>query len=162
MNGAVVELPLYPPAADPLPPTAPPLPIPPSQVGGVRVAPMDGGLRVSWDPAGDPAGTLSQYRVHAEDDNGRYRREYTDPDTREAVVDGLVNSVEYTVTVTALAGHSGIEGPASEPVRAMPGASGAPDADPAPVPALPAAGAVLLAGLLAARGAWRCRRMVRG
>ena len=133
-------------------PPPPPPPPPPSRVTGVRVSPLDGGLRVSWSAA---TGEVSQYRVDAADASGKLvRRVYTDADVFEALVDRLANGVEYTVTVTALTGHPDVEGPASEPLTAAPQAGGGdtggtPD-PPDPVPALPLAGAAVLAGLLAA------------
>ena len=45
---------------------------------------------------------------------------YTDSGVREAVVDRLVKGVEYSVTVTALTSHPGVEGPASETATATP------------------------------------------
>ena len=97
--------------------TAPPPP-PPSQVTGVRVSPLDGGLRVSWSAA---TGSVSQYRVDVADASGeRVRRVYTEADVFEAVVDGLANGVEYTVTVLAVPGHGGENGPPSEPRTATP------------------------------------------
>ena len=136
-------------------PTVVPVYPAPSRVLGVRVTPRDGALHVSWDTA---SGDVSQYRVHAEDASGRFRRVYTDAGVLEAVVDGLVNGVEYTVTVTALV-PLGADGPSSESRTAAPGA-GDPDGD-LPVPALPLAGAGVLAGLLAAAGAYRRRRAAR-
>ena len=135
----------------------------PGRVLGVRVEPLDGALRVSWSAA---AGPVSQYRVHAEDASGRFRRAYTDAGVTEAVVDGLVNGVEYTVTVTALALLGGPDGPSSESRTATPSVgAGDPgdgdDTDDTPVPALPLAGAGVLAGLLAAAGAYRRRRAAR-
>ena len=121
----------------------PPTPDPPatlSRVPGVHVSPRDRALHVRW---GRAAGDVSQYRVHAEDAAGRFRRVYTEPDVFEAVVDGLANGVRYTVTVTALAGDPGVEGPASEPAAETPGRAGGPTPDPAPTPALPLAGAAL-------------------
>ena len=139
----------------PPPPPPPPPPPAPSRVTGVRVAPRDGALHVSWSAAG---GEVSQYRVHAEDGDGRFRRVYTDADVFEALVDGLVNGVDYSVTVTALTSHPDVEGPASEPRTVTPAAAAAGDTGgtPDPVPALPLAGAGGLAGLLAA-GARRQR-----
>ena len=134
-------------------PSEPPPPSPPSRVTGVRVSPLDGGLRVSWSAA---AGEVSQYRVDAADASGKLaRRVYTDAGVHEAVVDRLVNGVEYTVTVTALTSHPGVEGPASETATATPRVGG--DAGDVPVPALPLAGAGVLAGLLAS-AAYRLRR----
>ncbi len=134
-------------------PSEPPPPPPPSRVTGVRVSPVDGGLRVSWSAA---AGEVSQYRVDAVDASGELaRRVYTDAGVLEAVVDRLVNGVEYTVTVTALTSHPGVEGPASETAAATPRAGG--DTEDVPVPALPLAGAGVLAGLLAS-AAHRLRR----
>ena len=103
----------------------------PAEVTGVRVSPRDAALHVSWSAAG---GEVSQYRVDAADTSGKLaRRVYTDADVFEALVDRLVNGVEYTVTVTALTSHPDVEGPASEPRTAAPGAPAA------PVPAVPAA-----------------------
>ena len=131
----------------------PPPPPPPSRVAGVRVSPLDGGLRVSWSAA---AGEVSQYRVDAADASGELaRRVYTDAGVHEALVDRLVNGVEYSVTVTALTSHPGVEGPASETAAATPRAGG--DTEDVPVPALPLAGAGVLAGLLAS-AAYRLRR----
>ena len=132
------------PASEPRTATPPP----PSRVTGVRVAALDGALRVSWEAA---AGEVSQYRVRVEDGAGRFRLVHTEADVLEALVEGLVNGVEHTVTVTAL-GPSGAEGPASEPRTATPLVS---------VPALPLAGAGILAGLLAAGAARRLRRVRR-
>ncbi len=133
-------------------PPPPPPPPPPSRVTGVRVSPVDGGLRVSWSAA---AGEVSQYRVDAADASGELaRRVYTDAGVREAVVDRLANGVEYSVTVTALTSHPGVEGPASETAAATPRGG---DTEDAPVPALPLAGAGVLAGLLAS-AAYRLRR----
>ena len=136
-------------------------PNPPLQVRGVSAAPRDGGALVSWEPAvsrgappRSPHRSVSQYRVHAEDENGEYRRAYTDAGVHEAVVDGLTNGVEYAVTVTALTSHTDVEGPASEPVTVTPSAAAH---DPDRVPALPLAAAALLAALLAAAGARRSR-----
>ena len=127
-------------------PPAPPVPPPPSQVTGVRVSPLDGGLRVSWSAAAGPV-DVSQYRVDVADASGeRVRRVYTEADVLEAVVDGLANGVEYTVTVSALPGHGGENGPPSEPRTATPRADGEPED--VPVPALPLAGAGVLAALL--------------
>ena len=132
---------------------APPVPPPPSRVTGVRVSPADGGLRVSWSAA---AGEVSQYRVDAVDASGELaRRVYTDAGGREALVDRLVNGVEYSVTVTALTSHPGVEGPASETATATPRGGG--DTDDVPVPALPLAAAGVLAGLLTS-AAHRFRR----
>ena len=133
----------------PAPPEEPeePEPAVPSRVTGVRVAALDGGLRVSWSAA---AGAVSQYRVDAADASGKLaRRVYTDADVFEALVDRLANGVEYTVTVTALTSEPGVEGPGSEP-RTMTPQAGAGDTGetPDPVPALPLAGAGVLAGLL--------------
>ena len=130
-------------------PPVPPPPPAPSRVTGVRVSPLDGGLRVSWSAA---AGEVSQYRVDAADASGKLvRRVYTDADVFEALVDRLANGVEYTLTVTALTSHPDVEGPASEPLTAAPQAGGGDTGGtPAPVPALPLAGAAVLAGLLAA------------
>ena len=136
--------------------TEPPPPPAPSRVTGVRVTPLDGGLRVSWSAA---AGEVSQYRVDAADASGKLvRRVYTAADVFEALVDRLANGVDYTVTVTALTGHPDVEGPASEPLTAAP-ASGGGDTGgtPDPVPALPLAGAAVLAALLAAAAARRLR-----
>ena len=134
-------------------PSVPPPPPPPSRVTGVRVSPVDGGLRVSWSAA---AGEVSQYRVDAADASGELaRRVYTAAGVHEAVVDRLVNGVEYTVTVTALTSHPGVEGPASETAASTPRAGG--DTEDVPVPALPLAGAGVLAGLLAS-AAYRFRR----
>ena len=127
------------------PQTATPQTPPPSQVTGVRVSALDGGVRVSWEAA---TGEVSQYRVHIEDGDGWFRRVHTDADVLEALVERLVNGVEHTITVTALTDDPGVEGPASEPQTATPLAT---------VPALPLAGAGILAGLLAA-GAARRRR----
>ena len=137
-------------------PPVPPVPPPPSQVTGVRVSPLDGGLRVSWSAAAGPV-DVSQYRVDVADAAGeRVRRVYTEADVFEAVVDGLVNGVEYTVTVSALPSHGGENGPPSEARTATPG-DGDGDTDDVPVPALPLAGAGVLAGLLAS-AAFRLRR----
>ena len=134
-------------------PAAPPPPPPPSRVTGVRVSPLDGGLRVSWNAA---AGEVSQYRVDAADASGELaRRVYTDAGVHETLLDRLVNGVDYSVTVTALTSHPDIEGPASETTTATPRAGG--DTGDVPVPALPLAGAGLLAGLLAS-AACRFRR----
>ena len=90
------------------------------------------------------------------------RRVYTEADVREAVVDGLANGVEYTVTVRALPSHGGENGPPSEARTATPRAEagdtdpGGGDTDDVPVPALPLTGAGVLAGLLAS--AHRLRR----
>ncbi len=131
----------------------PPVPPPPSRVTGVRVSPVDGGLRVSWSAA---AGEVSQYRVDAAAASGELaRRVYTDAGVREALVDRLVNGVEYSVTVTALTSHPGVEGPASETATATPRAGG--DTGGRPVPALPLAAAGVLAGLLTS-AAHRFRR----
>ena len=136
-------------------PPPPPPPPAPSRVTGVRVAPRDGALHVSWSAA---AGEVSQYRVHAEDGDGRFRRVYTDADVFEALVDGLANGVDYTVTVTALTSHPDVEGPASEPRTATPAVGGGDTGGtPDPVPALPLAGAGVLAGLLAATAFRRLR-----
>ena len=141
---------LYVPPASP----APPLPPTPSRVTGVRVSPLDGGRRVSWSAA---AGEVSQYRVDAADASGELvRRVYTEADVFEALLDRLVNGVEYSVTVTALTSHPDVEGPASETATATPRAGGG-DAEDVPVPALPLAGAGVLAGLLAS-AAHRFRR----
>ena len=142
------------------PRTATPAALAPSQVAGVRVSPLDGGLRVSWDAA---AGEVSQYRVDAADASGELaRRVYTDADVHEALLDRLVNGVEYTVTVTALTSHPDVEGPASEPLPAAPRAGGGDTGgeSPDPVPALPLAGAGVLAGLLTS-AAYRLRRVRR-
>ena len=134
----------------------------PLQVTGVRVAPLDGGLRVSWAAA---TGSVSQYRVDVAAASGELvRRVYAEADVLEAVVDGLTNGVEYTVTVTAVPGHGGENGPPSESRTVTPQAgAGDPDDVPGggepgevPVPALPLAGAGLLAGLLAS-AAYRFR-----
>ena len=132
------------------PPPSPPAP--PGSVAGVRVLPRDGALHVSWSAAG---GDVSQYRVDAADAFGALvRRVYTDADVFEAVVDGLVNGVEYTVTVTALTGHPDVEGPASEPETETPRSKVDPlGDDPIPTPALPLAGAAALAALLVAAAA---------
>ena len=138
---------------------------PPSQVSGVRVSPLDGGLRVSWSAAAGPV-DVSQYRVDVADAAGeRVRRVYTEADVFEAVVDGLANGVEYTVTVSAVPGHGGENGPPSEPRTATPRTDagdtedvpGAGDTEDVPVPSLPLAGAGVLAGLLAS-AAYRLRR----
>ena len=143
---------LYTPPAPAVTP-APPAPPAPSQVTGVRVSPLDGGLRVSWSAA---AGEVSQYRVDAADASGELaRRVYTDADVFEALLDRLANGVEYTVTVTALTSHPDVEGPASETTTAAPRAGGG--TGDVPVPALPLAGAGVLAGLLAS-AAYRFRR----
>ena len=132
---------------------APPAPPAPARVTGVRVAPLDGGLRVSWSAA---AGEVSQYRVDAADASGELvRRVYTEADVFEALLDRLANGVEYTVTVTALTSHPDVEGPASETTTAAPRAGGG--TGDVPVPALPLAGAGVLAGLLAS-AAHRLRR----
>ena len=134
---------------------APPVPPPPAQVTGVRVSPFDSGLRVSWSAAVGPV-DVSQYRVDVADAAGeRVRRVYTEADVFEAVVDGLANGVEYTVTVRALPSHGGENGPPSEARTATPRA-GAGDTNDVPVPALPLAGAGVLAGLLAS-AAYRFR-----
>ena len=131
----------------------------PSQVTGVRVSPLDGGLRVTWSAAAGPV-DVSQYRVDVADDSGALvRRVHTEAGVLEAVVDGLVNGVEYTVTVSVLTAD--VEGPLSEPRTGTPRA-GAGEPDPGgdteePVPALPLAGAGVLAGLLAS-AAYRFRR----
>ena len=123
----------------------------PSQVTGVRVAPLDSGLRVSWNAAAEPV-DVSQYRVDVADASGELvRRVHTEAGVLEAVVDGLVNGVEYTVTVSVLTAD--VEGPPSEARTATPRAGGEPDV---PVPALPLAGAGVLAGLLAS-AAYRLR-----
>ena len=109
-------------------------------------------MRVSWDAAAGPV-AVSQYRVDVADSSGPVRRIYTEADAREAVVDGLVNGVEYTVTVLAVPGHGGENGPPSEPRTVTPRADGGEE----PVPALPLAGAGVLAGLLAS-AAYRFRR----
>ena len=141
------------PPDDPDDPQPPPPGSVPSRVTGVRVAALDGGLRVSWSAA---AGEVSQYRVDAADASGELaRRVYTDAGVHEALVDRLVNGVEYTVTVTALTSHPDVEGPASETATAAPRAGG--DTENVPVPALPLAGAGVLAGLLAS-AAHRLRR----
>ena len=141
-----------------LAPPVPPVPPPPAQVTGVRVSPLDGGLRVSWSAAAGPV-DVSQYRVDVADAAGeRVRRVYTEADVFEAVVDGLANGVEYTVTVRALPGHGGENGPPSEARTATPGAGG--DTEDVPVPALPLAGAGALAGLLAS-AAYRFRMGLR-
>ena len=133
----------------------PPPPPPPAQVAGVRVSPLDGGLRVSWSAA---SGEVSQYRVDAVDASGELvRRVYTGADVFEALLDRLVNGVEYTVTVTALTSHPDVEGPASETATATPRAGGDGDTGDVPVPALPLAGAGVLAGLLTS-AAYRFRR----
>ena len=133
---------------------------PPSQVTGVRVAPLDGGLRVTWSAA---TGSVSQYRVDVADASGALvRRVYAEAAVREAVVDGLANGVEYTVTVAALPAHGGAAGPPSESRTTTPQVgAGGPDGgggEPGevPVPALPLAGAGVLAGLLAS-AAYRFR-----
>ena len=125
--------------------TIEPVPARPAEVTGVRVSPRDAALRVSWSAAG---GEVSQYRVDAADTSGKLaRRVYTDADVFEALVDRLANGVEYTVTVTALTSHPDVEGPASEPRTATPGAPAA------PVPAVPA----VWLGVQAALLLW-CRR----
>ena len=143
-----------PPPSDDTPPAAPAAP---ARVTGVRVSPLDGGLRVSWSAA---AGEVSQYRVDAADASGELvRRVYTEVDVHEALLDHLVNGVEYTVTVTALTSHPDVEGPASETTMATPrvGGDGDGDTEDVPVPALPLAGAGVLAGLLTS-AACRFRR----
>ena len=93
-------------------------------------------------------------KVDVADASGeRVRRVYTEADVFEAVVDGLVNGVEYTVTVSVLTAD--VAGPPSEPRTATPGAGGEPED--VPVPALPLAAAGVLAGLLAS-AAYRLRR----
>ena len=132
---------------------------PPSRVAGVRVSPLDGGLHVSWSAA---TGSVSQYRVDVADAAGALaRRVYTEADVFEAVIDGLANGVEYTVTVSAVPSHGGENGPPSEPRTATPQAGGGepdPGGEPeeVPVPALPLAGAGVLAALLAS-AAYRLR-----
>ena len=134
--------------ADPGP--APRLP----RVTGVRARPLDGAAHVRWAPVANPHGSLSQYRVDVEPvSGGRLRRVYTASDVLEATVDGLVNGVEYSVTVSALPGDGGENGPPSEPVTVTPRAE---------VPALPLAGLLALAGLLSAGAAARRRRLGAG
>ena len=95
-------------------------------------------------------------KVDVADPSGeRVRRVYTEADVFEAVVDGLANGVEYTVTVSAVPSHGGENGRPSEARTATPGAGGEPKD--VPVPALPLAGAGVLAGLLAS-AAYRLRR----
>ena len=151
------------PPDDPDDPPPPPPGSAPSRVTGVRVAALDGGLRVSWSAA---AGEVSQYRVDAADASGELaRRVYTDADVFEALLDGLANGVEYTVTVTALAAQPDVEGPASEPTTMTPQAgAGDTGETPGPVPALPLAAAGVLAGLLygAASRLRRARRSIGG
>ena len=134
-----------------------------SRVVGVVVRPIPGGLAVSWSAASGP---VSQYRVDAaplgsasSPDSGvrnlaaGHRRVYTDADVFEAEVDGLVDGVEYQVTVTALGAAPGQEGPVSEAVRRTAGGtSGDPGSEEEPVPALPLAGAAALAAALFAAG----------
>ena len=99
---------------------------------------------------------MSQYRVDAADASGELvRRVYTEAGVLEALLDRLVNGVEYTVTVTALTSHPDVEGPVSETATAAPRVGG--DTEDVPVPALPLAGAGVLAGLLAS-AACRLRR----
>ena len=95
---------------------------------------------------------MSQYRVDIDDADGRSRQTRAAADVLETRVNNLVNGVKHTVTVTALSGHPGVEGPASEPRTATPLVS---------VPALPLTGAGILAGLLAAGAARRLRRVRR-
>ena len=118
---------------------------PPGQVTGVRVRSLDRALHVAWSPVPDPSGSLSQYRVDVRDGAGGQRQVHTEADVHAATVDRLDNGVEYTVTVSAVPGHGGENGPPSEPAAATPRA-GAEE----PVPALPLAATAALAGLLAA------------
>ena len=141
-------------------PSAPPL----AQVTGVLVQPLNGALRVSWSPVADPHGSLAQYRVDVRDGSGDLlRRVYTEADVHEATVDGLGNGVEYSVTVSAVPGDGGANGPPSEAQTATPRVgAGDPedvpgDPEDVPVPTLPLAGAGVLAGLLAS-AAYRLQR----
>ena len=95
---------------------------------------------------------MTQYRVHVEDADGAFRREYTDPDTGEAVVDGLTNGVEYTVTVQALTNLGGESEPSEAQVGTPRAGDGSDPGEDVPVPAVPLAGAAVLAVLLVAAG----------
>lgn len=128
-----------------------------AQVTGVGARPLDAAARVRWAPVANPHGSLSQYRVDVEPveagSGAASRRVYTAADVLEATVERLVNGVEYSVTVSALPGDGGENGPPSEPVTVTPRAE---------VPALPLAGLLALAGLLFAGAAARRRRLGSG
>ena len=91
----------------------------PRQVVGVRVSPVDGGLRVSWDPLG--GSSHNQYRVDAVAQGYDHRRRYyVDSGTTQLTADRLRNGLIYAVTVRALHRTGGPDGADSAAVEGTP------------------------------------------
>lgn len=140
------------------------------RVSGVEVTAMDGGAMATWTVLGDATGApIHRYEWRTTTTSAGGSNGFVDGTELEAMITGLTNGVEYTVSVRgwgSLNGEldTGRMGPWSEGVKVTPmagaGATDDPDPDPmpTPTPAVPLAGILaLFAGLLAAARA-RLRR----
>ena len=147
-------------------PVAPPAaPDPVTQVQSVEVTAGDRMLMVEWTAVADVTGRpIARYQWRVTGPDGYSGMGYSD--TTEATIPGLLNGVEYGVSVRAQASMADGSpdpdrlGPWSSAVRGTPEAATDPEEpeEPTPTPALPLAGVLaLFAGLLAA-GRARLRR----
>lgn len=138
-------------------------------VQGVTAKAGDGSVTVMWTALADPTGApLARYQVRAQSSTNNVDM-YVPGDMTEAMLMGLTNGVEYTVSVRGQASLAGEPDAGrystaySAGVKVTPMAGAGMDDDdddeePMPTPALPFVGVLaLLAGLLAA-GRARLRR----
>lgn len=140
------------------------------KVSGLKVEARNAGAMATWTAIADPTGfPVFRYEWRATNTAVGTSNGYVEGDMTEAMIMGLTNGVEYTVTVRAWASlngelDSGRSGAWSDGMRVTPMAdAGDGDGDddeeePMPTPAVPLAGVLaLFAGLLAAARA-RLRR----
>lgn len=143
------------------------------RVMGVKVTAMDGGAMATWTAIADVTGApISRYEWRATTTASGGSNGFVAGTETEAMITGLTNGVEYTVSVRAWGTlNDAVDtnrgaGPWSEGMRVTPmmGAGDGDDGDdddeeePMPTPAVPLAGILaLFAGLLAAARA-RLRR----
>lgn len=132
-------------------------------VQGVQVTAMDGGARATWTAIADVTGApIARYEWRATTTSAGGSNGFVEGTETEAMITGLMNGVEYTVSVRALASLGGVLDPNRDAggwstgmkVTPMAGAGTTdpdPDPMPTPTPAVPLAGILaLFAGLLAA------------
>lgn len=132
-------------------------------VQGVQVTAMDMGAMVTWTAIADVTGApIARYEWRATTTSAGGSNGFVEGTETEAMITGLMNGVEYTVSVRALASLNGeldsnrTPGTWSTGMKVTPMAGAGttdpdPDPMPTPTPAVPLAGILaLFAGLLAA------------
>lgn len=132
-------------------------------VQGVQVTAMDGGAMATWTAIADVTGApIARYEWRATTTSAGGSNGFVEGTETEVMITGLMNGVEYTVSVRAQASLNGVldtnraAGPWSTGMKVTPMAGAGtedpdPDPMPTPTPAVPLAGILaLFAGLLAA------------